>query len=226
MAITWTGAGGNNARLDEIVETATSAFSSGTGFIAVNFKSIESNAMSRALSGKQYITSMSDQRYAFTLEFPNMTRSEFQPIYGYLQYHITSLSTFTVQLPQYATLAAGGTLNTQIAAPTPSEGDTLIRHTSLQFGTSSGNLTVGDMIQFTDSAGTQKHDYKVYTIVGGDDADVNFFHVHPPLIASLISTDKILAPPIFKVRATSSIQEYKVGKGNLYSFKVDVEEAL
>ena len=164
-------------------------------------------------SGRKQARQIDGQRFAITLSYPPMTRSEFSPIKAFIMKQRSQLESFTVIPPTESDAqgTAGGT-----PTGTASAGDTSIT----LGGTGTGTLKAGDYIKFAN------HD-KVYMVVA-DNSDISTgsLTIEPPLRTAVSGTDIVYDDVPFTVSLTNDIQEFNIGTTELYAYELDVVEVL
>jgi hypothetical protein len=180
---------------------------------SAKINSQQSTIVSVTASGRKQARQIDGQRFAITLQYPPMTRTEFAPIKAFIMKQRSQLESFTVIPPTESDAlgTAGGT-----PTGTASAGDTSIT----LGGTGTGTLKAGDYIKFAN------HD-KVYMVVA-DNSDISTgtLTIEPPLRTTVSSTDITYDSVPFTVSLTSDIQEYNIGTTNLYAYELDVVEVL
>lgn len=180
---------------------------------SAKINSQQSTIVSVTSSGRKQARQIDGQRFAITLQYPPMTRSEFSPIKAFIMKQRSQLESFTVIPPTESDAlgTAGGT-----PTGTASAGATSIT----LGGTGTGTLKAGDYIKFSN------HD-KVYMVVA-DNSDISTgtITIEPPLRTAVSSHDITYDSVPFTVSLTSDIQEYNIGTTNLYAYELDVVEVL
>lgn len=180
---------------------------------SASINSQQSTIVSVTSSGRKQARQIDGQRFAITLSYPPMTRTEFAPIKAFIIKQRSQLESFTV-IPPTESNALGTASGTPTG--TASAGDTSIT----LGGTGTGTLKAGDYIKFAN------HD-KVYMIVA-DQSDISTgsLTIEPPLRTAVSSTDITYDDVPFTVSLTNDIQEYNIGTTNLYAYELDVVEVL
>lgn len=74
-------------------------FPSSPGFRSVDTRIRHYNMVSESINGRLQVRSLGSSRREFTLKFPPMTRSEFDPIHDFIYAKDGSLTTFTIDIP-------------------------------------------------------------------------------------------------------------------------------
>ena len=180
---------------------------------SAKINSQQSTIVSVTASGRKQARQIDGQRFAITLQYPPMTRSEFSPIKAFIMKQRSQLESFTV-IPPTESNAQGTASGTPTG--TASAGDTSIT----LGGTGTGTLLAGDYIKFAN------HD-KVYMVVA-DNSDISTgtLTIEPPLRSDITAQDITYDSVPFTVSLTSDIQEYNIGTTNLYAYELDVVEVL
>jgi hypothetical protein len=180
---------------------------------SASINSQQNTIVSVTSSGRKQARQIDGQRFAITLQYPPMTRSEFSPIKAFIMKQRSQLESFTV-IPPTESNAQGTASGTPTG--TASSGATSITLS----GTGTGTLLAGDYIKFSN------HD-KVYMVVA-DNSDISTgtLTIEPPLRTAVSATDITYDNVPFTVSLTNDIQEYNIGTTNLYAYELDVVEVL
>lgn len=181
---------------------------------SAKISSQQNTIVSVTSSGRKQARQIDGQRFAITLQYPPMTRSEFSPIKAFIMKQRSQLESFTV-IPPATESDAQGT-----ASGTPT-GTASAGATSITLGGSgSGTLKAGDYIKFAN------HN-KVYMVVA-DQSDISTgtLTIEPPLTTAVSGANITYDDVPFTVSLTSDIQEYNIGTTNLYVYELDVVEVL
>ena len=180
---------------------------------SASINSQQNTIVSVTASGRKQARQIDGQRFAITLQYPPMSRSEFSPIKAFIMKQRSQLESFTV-IPPTESNAQGTASGTPTG--TASSGATSIT----LGGTGTGTLLAGDYIKFSN------HD-KVYMVVA-DNSDISTgtLTIEPPLRTAVSATDITYDNVPFTVSLTNDIQEYNIGTTNLYAYELDVVEVL
>ena len=165
-------------------------------------------------SGRKQARQIDGQKFAMTLSYPPMTRSEFAPIKAFIMKQRSQLESFTVIPPSTESDARG------TAGGTPT-GTASAGATSITLGgTGTGSLLAGDYIKFDNHS-------KVYMVVA-DNSDISTgtLTIEPPLRTAVSATDIVYDDVPFTVSLTNDIQEFNIGTTELYAYELDVVEVL
>ena len=191
-------------------------------FETMGIKSLQDTIISKSLSGKKLSRQIDNQRFGFTASIIVGKRSD---IYGELMAFIikqrSQKENFTI-IPPEVEDARGNVSGTVLVNGTHAIGDTTIDIDAM-----TGTLKAGDFVKFA------SHN-KVYMVVADVTSSSNAATVtiEPPLTTALADDSVVTYDNVpFTVFLTNDIQEFgTVGAdkdGNvLYSFQLDVEEAL
>ena len=165
-------------------------------------------------SGRKQARQIDGQKFAMTLSYPPMTRSEFAPIKAFIMKQRSQLESFAVIPPATESDARGTAAG--LPTGTASAGDTSIT----LGGTGTGSLLAGDYIKFAN------HE-KVYMVVA-DNSDISTgsLTIEPPLRIAVSGTDITYDDVPFTVSLTNDIQEFNIGTTELYAYELDVVEVL
>jgi hypothetical protein len=208
----------------------------GPGFASVKLSSNFNTMTDRTNSGRLLTRATAYQLWSISIGYNSMTRAEFDPVYAFLMQRRGGLLPFFVELPQYKN-PKNATFTTTLATKTftVSGGTRLAGSTELTFtnatydsGTN-GAPKPGDF--FTISSSLVSNLYKVYMITTvNHNAGTNTFTLDfSPGLEKDITSGTITGKfknILFRVVASKDIQEYSLNTENLYSFGLELEEAL
>jgi hypothetical protein len=184
-------------------------------------RSQQTTIVSITTSGKKQARQIDGQRFAITLQFPNMTRAEFAPIQAFVMKQRSQLESFTVVPPTVKN--ALGVASTVISTnASVSAGATTCTVDNMTTSTN-GILKAGDYFRFTGQE-------KVYMAVEDLDADGSgegTLTFEPPL-RSAVTDDTILVYDNvdFTVSLTNDIQEFNIGTQEYFNYEIDLVEVL
>lgn len=74
----------------------------GPGFASSNFQSVRDTQVSRTISGRGVPRSQGSQHWEFSINYNEMTRDQFEPVFSFLLSRNGRRSAFYVALPEYA----------------------------------------------------------------------------------------------------------------------------
>ena len=188
---------------------------------SANITSQQDTIVSVTTSGRKQARQIDGQRFAITLAFPPMTRSEFAPIKAFVMKQRSQLENFTLIPPTESN--AQGVASTVISTnASVSAGATTCTVDGMTTSTN-GILKAGDYFRFT---GQQK----VYMAVADLDSDGSgegTLTFEPPLRTAVADNTILIYDNVdFTVSLTNDIQEYSIGTTNLYAYELDVAEVL
>ena len=184
-------------------------------------RSQQTTIVSITTSGRKQARQIDGQRFAITLQFPNMTRAEFAPIQAFVMKQRSQLESFTVVPPTVKN--ALGVASTVISTnASVSAGATTCTVDGMTTSTN-GILKAGDYFRFTGQE-------KVYMAVEDLDADGSgegTLTFEPPL-RSAVTDDTILVYDNvdFTVSLTNDIQEFNIGTQEYFNYEIDLVEVL
>jgi hypothetical protein len=184
-------------------------------------RSQQTTIVSITTSGRKQARQIDGQRFAITLQFPNMTRAEFAPIQAFVMKQRSQLESFTVVPPTVKN--ALGVASTVISTnASVSAGATTCTVDDMTTSTN-GILKAGDYFRFTGQE-------KVYMAVEDLDADGSgegTLTFEPPL-RSAVTDDTILVYDNvdFTVSLTNDIQEFNIGTQEYFNYEIDLVEVL
>jgi hypothetical protein len=184
-------------------------------------RSQQTTIVSITTSGRKQARQIDGQRFAITLQFPNMTRAEFAPIQAFVMKQRSQLENFTVVPPTVKN--ALGVASTVISTnASVSAGATTCTVDNMTTSTN-GILKAGDYFRFTGQE-------KVYMAVEDLDADGSgegTLTFEPPL-RSAVTDDTILVYDNvdFTVSLTNDIQEFNIGTQEYFNYEIDLVEVL
>ena len=188
---------------------------------SANIRSLQNTIVSVTTSGRKQARQIDGQRFAITLQFPNMTRAEFAPIQAFVMKQRSQLENFTVIPPtvKNALGVATGTISVNGAL---TAGTTTASIDNMTVSTN-GILKAGDFFRFSGQD-------KVYMAVADLDSDgygEGTLTFEPPLRANVSDDVDLVYDNIdFTVSLTNDIQEFSIGTTNYYTYEIDVVEVL
>ena len=184
-------------------------------------RSQQTTIVSITTSGRKQARQIDGQRFAITLQFPNMTRAEFAPIQAFVMKQRSQLENFTVVPPTVKN--ALGVANTVISTnASVSAGATTCTVDGMTTSTN-GILKAGDYFRFSGQE-------KVYMAVEDLDADgtgSGTLTFEPPLRSDVSDNATLVYDNVdFTVRLKNDIQEYNIVTNDLYKYQIDLIEQL
>jgi len=200
----------------------------GPGFISVDLTSNSPTMSNTAMSGKIHTRQVAGQKWAFSIRYPEVTKSQFQNVYLQLLKLRGRLNEIKVVLPQYREpqngslhSSAGTNGNALIQVATSgTAGVSTISTKNWNSASFSGNeLVAGDVVAFQDNK-------KVHIITSmSDTGSFRQLTLFPPLTKTVAANKYLYTYEVpFYVTLKNDIQEYALGINNLYSISLDLEE--
>lgn len=174
---------------------------------SVQITAVSKNVRTESRNGRVQVRSLADQRWAITMTYRDLTRSDFGPVFGFVAGKSIGGQTFTVS-PSEVSSAPGVSGS---ATATGSAGATSVTVSGM-----TGTLKAGSFVKFS------THD-KVY-MVTADRSGAGTMTITPPLQAAASGSMTYNDVP-FTVRLVGDIQEWTLGGYDRYSFEVDMLEA-
>ena len=188
---------------------------------SANITSQQDTIVSVTTSGRKQARQIDGQRFAITLAFPPMTRSEFAPIKAFVMKQRSQLENFTL-IPPTEGNAQGVATETISVNGALTAGTTTASIDGMATSTN-GILKAGDYFRFTGQE-------KVYMAVADLDSDGSgegTLTFEPPLRSNVADNVALIYDNVdFTVSLTNDIQEYSIGTTNLYAYELDVAEVL
>ena len=184
-------------------------------------RSQQTTIVSITTSGRKQARQIDGQRFAITLQFPNMTRAEFAPIQAFVMKQRSQLESFTVVPPTVKN--ALGVASTVISTnASVSAGATTCTVDGMTTSTN-GILKAGDYFIFTGQE-------KVYMAVEDLDADGSgegTLTFEPPLRSAVTDNTILVYDNVdFTVSLTNDIQEFNIGTQEYFNYEIDLVEVL
>lgn len=188
---------------------------------SASINSQQNTIVSVTTSGRKQARQIDGQKFAITLSYPPMTRSEFAPIKAFIIKQRSQLEDFTIIPPTESN--AQGVASTIISTnASVSAGATTCTVDGMTVSTN-GILKAGDYFRFTGQT-------KVYVAVedlNADGSGEGTLTFEPPLRTAVTDNTIIIYDNVdFTVSLTSDVQEYKIGTSDLYAYELDVIEVL
>jgi hypothetical protein len=187
-----------------------------------NIRSQQNTIVSVTTSGRKQARQIDGQRFAITLQFPPMTRSEFAPIKAFIMkqrsqirklYNCNSTNRKNAQGVASTVLNVDGALT---AGTTTANIDGMTVSTN-------GILKAGDYFRFT---GQQKV-YMAVEDLNSDGYGEGTLTFEPPLRANVADNVVLIYDNVdFTVSLTNDIQEFDVGVQEYFIYEIDVIEVL
>ena len=211
----------------------------GPGWASVSLTSKQPVAQNRTNSGRVISRALAGHTWEATINYNDLTKAEFMPIYAFLIQKVGKLNPFFVAFPQYqvaqdstfaAAMAGGTAITTAEVAPAG-------RNYFLCAYTGNGSPRPGDIFTITDTDNTTHT--KLYMVTRTEtNSDYNSnvgsqpnsnrrrIHFTPHLTYSTASGSSLdFTSPLMRVVNMSDVNSYNLKSNGLYSFNLKVEEA-
>lgn len=193
-------------------------------FEAINIRSEQKTLVSKTHSGKTFRRQIDGQRWLFTVQYPNIKRSDFAAVQAFIVKQRGSKEDFTITFPSYLN-AQGNETGSVLVNGVHAVGDTTIAMDAFA-ADGAGRFKAGDFIKFSHS--------KVYMVVEDVTSSSNAATVtiEPPLTTALSDNETVTYDSVpFTVFLKNDIQEFPsnaiASDGSiLFTFELDVEESL
>jgi hypothetical protein len=144
----------------------------GPGFASSNFQSVRDTQVSRTISGRGVPRSQGSQHWEFNINYNEMTRDQFEPVFSFLMSRNGRRSAFYVALPEYARPRDLTFASCVTTVPVFVYQDTLAGQSSMIIShrNITGNPKPGDM--FTISDPTNANHTKAYRVTRSENNTV------------------------------------------------------
>ena len=186
----------------------------------IKVSSFTPTLVSQTQSLKRQVRRRGGQRWAFSVNFPPMTRSEFAPVYAFCISQRGQYETFTF-IPPVVSDPQGTATGTPVANGVQSAGDNTI--VTDGWSNSITCLKAGDFLKF---AGHNKV-YMVTSDATSDGSGNSTLTIEPPLLASVADNEALTVSDVpFTVALTSDTQEYAAGAPGIYEFSIELLEVI
>ena len=194
-------------------------------FEAINIRSEQKTLVSKTHSGKTFRRQIDGQRWLFTVQYPNIKRSDFAAVQAFIVKQRGSKEDFTITFPSYLN-AQGNETGSVLVNGVHAVGDTTIAMDAFA-ADGTGRFKAGDFIKFNAHS-------KVYMVVEDVTSSSNAATVtiEPPLTTALSNNEAVIYDSVpFTVFLTNDVQEFSsnaiASDGSvLFTFELDVEESL
>ncbi len=186
----------------------------------IKVSSFTPTLVSQTQSLKRQVRRRGGQRWAFDVNFPPMTRSEFAPVYAFCVAQRGQFETFTF-VPPVVSDPQGTATGTPLSNGPHVAGDTTI--VTDGWSNSITCLKAGDFLKFSG------HN-KVYMVISdatSDGSGNSTLTIEPPLLASVADNEAITVSDVpFTVALVSDTQEFAAGAPNIYEFSLQMIEVI
>ena len=194
----------------------------GPGFSSVTLKSNQPVVSNKSNSGLSFRSIVKYHQWELDIKYNDLTKSDFNVVYPFLLERQQTQEAFFVELPQYGNaVAATIQVNTSNSA-----GLGAGKNEIPLIGTAINNINMGDMFDLINS--NDSLHLKAYKVTKVDTTNNKIFF-SPGLQRSCAQSDTVTASftrPRIRARVKGAVLTYQVKANGLYSFSVNVEEAL
>lgn len=212
----------------------------GPGFAAIKFTSESPVQVSRTNSGRVITRSVAGHKWNISITYNPMTRDDFEPVFSFLLQQKGRLNPFFIQLPNQYT-SRNAAFNTHINSNNILVDGSLaagvsVMKTDNHNSTQTTSPQPGDMFTITDTSDSlHTKAYRVTRVtnntdyLSGSQPDTDERYVYfTPNLSRATSDNSIVVfkNPKIRVILKSDVQEYSLGTNNLYTFSLNLEEAL
>ena len=212
----------------------------GPGWASVQLTSKQPALQNRTNSGRVISRAIAGHSWELSINYNDLTKAEFNPIYAFLIQKLGKINPFYVALPQYqvaqdstfASAMAGGTAIT-INETAPPAG----RNYILCAYSGGGSPRPGDVFTITDTNNTLHTKlYMVTRVETNSDYNSNVgsaptsgqrrLHITPSLTHSTTNGSALdFTSPLIRVVNTTDTNQYNLKTSGLYSFNLKLQEA-
>ena len=207
-----------NNRISIAGDNASGSF--GPGFASVTLKSNQPVVSNKSNSGLSFRSIVKYHQWELDIKYNDLTKADFNIVYPFLLERQQTQEAFFVELPQYGNAVAAtiqvNTSNTLGAG----------RNQIPLIGTAINNINMGDMFDLINS--NDSLHLKAYKVTKIDTTNNKIFF-SPGLQRLCAAGDTVTASftrPRIRARVKGAVLTYQVKANGLYSFSVNVEEAL
>jgi len=187
---------------------------------AIKIKNNQTTIVSTSISGRRQARQLQNQRWEMTVSFPPMTRTNFAPIFAFINSQRGRKETFTYT-PPIIDDALGTETGSVLVNGVHAVGDTTIAMDAFA-GDGAGRFKAGDYIKFA------SHD-KVYMVVSDVTSSSNAATVtiEPPLTTALADNSAVTYDSVpFTVALKNDAQEFQIGQDALFRYELDFIEVI
>ena len=212
----------------------------GPGFAAIKFTSESPVQVSRTNSGRVITRSVAGHKWNISITYNPMTRDDFEPVFSFLLQQKGRLNPFFIQLPNQYT-SRNAAFNTHINSNNILVDGSLaagvsVMKTDNHNSTQTTSPQPGDMFTITDTSDSlHTKAYRATRVTNNTDylsgsqpaTDERYVYFTPNLSrATSDNSIVVFKNPKIRVILKSDVQEYSLGTNNLYTFSLNLEEAL
>lgn len=205
-----------NNRISSAGNTTSGSF--GPGFSSVTLKSNQPVVSNKSNSGLSFRSVVRYHQWELDIRYNDLIKDDFNIVYPFLLERQQSQEAFFVELPQYGNAAAATkTINT-VTSTSPGKNFVTVNNVN--------SIVMGDMLDLINNNDSlHLKAYKVTKI----DATNNRIFISPGLQRKITAGDVATVSftrPRIRARVKGANLNYSVKANGLYSFSVNVEEAL
>ena len=208
-----------NNRINIAGDNASGSF--GPGFASVTLKSNQPVVSNKSNSGISFRSIVKYHQWELDIKYNDLVESDFNIVYPFLLERQQSQEAFFVELPQYGN-AAAATKSIDTTNQLNAGKNVIVVAT----GGNVNDIKMGDMFDLINS--NDSLHLKAYKVTRVNTATNQIFF-SPGLQRILVSGDTVTASftrPRIRARVKGSMLTYQVKANGLYSFSVNVEEAM
>ena len=187
---------------------------------AITIKNNQTTIVSTSISGRRQARQLQNQRWEMTVSFPIMTRTNFAPIFAFINSQRGRKETFTYT-PPIIDDSLGTETGSVLVNGVHAVADTTIAMDGFA-GDGAGRFKAGDFIKFA------SHD-KVYMVVSDVTSSSNAATVtiEPPLTTALANNEAVTYDSVpFTVALKNDVQEFQIGQDAFFRYELDFIEVI
>ena len=187
---------------------------------AINIRNNQTTIVSTSISGRRQARQLQNQRWEMTVSFPIMTRTNFAPIFAFINSQRGRKETFTYT-PPIIDDSLGTETGSVLVNGVHAVADTTIAMDGFA-GDGAGRFKAGDFIKFA------SHD-KVYMVVSDVTSSSNAATVtiEPPLTTALADNETVTYDSVpFTVALKNDVQEFQIGQDAFFRYELDFIEVI
>jgi len=192
----------------------------GPGFSSVTLKSNQPVVSNKSNSGLSFRSIVKYHQWELDIKYNDLTKSDFNVVYPFLLERQQSQEAFFVEVPQYGNAVAATQIINTTASTSP--GREFLNLT----GTDVDDINMGDMFHLINNDDSLH--LKAYKVTKIDTVNNRVFF-SPGLQRKITAGDTariLMTRPRLRVRVKGAMLTYSVKANGLYTFSVNVEEAL
>jgi len=193
------------------------------GFRAVNFKAIADTKQTISQSGRRVRVSVAGTRFQATLQYPNVSITQFRAIQAVATRAEGALNSFDIILPNVSDNQSGTSGTTALVSGTNAAGSSSVNITTNKNSTTI--LSAGDVIRFP---GHNKV-YMATANVTTDGSGAATVNITPNLMEAEVgdgSSAVTLDDVPFRMTLNGDIQQFKYAVNDTVTYEIDVLEEV